>query len=190
MDTNTPSARTRCSPTSASRASPNPTSPWSGTAAPSFSASVREENEFVIRIRLLLALVVLLVLGGFLPGSAAPPPPVADPNVSLDADDAYLPSVLKTLAEKGGLNIITGPGVTAGRLSIHMKDVPIDQAVNLVVRAAGLAYERIGNSVLVADARSLEKETGLSSYVVELKYADAAEVKEALKRITEDVEMH
>src|SRR5262245_31264128 len=189
MDTNTPSARTRCSPTSASRASPNPTSPWSGTAAPSFSASVREENEFVIRIRLLLALVVLLVLGGFLPGSAAPPPPVADPNVSLDADDAYLPSVLKILAEKGDLNIVTGPGVTTGRLSIHLKNVPIDQAVNLVVRAAGLAYERIGNSVLVADANSLKNETGLSSYVVDLKYADANEVKTALSKLAADIQV-
>src|SRR5437867_9451130 len=85
--------------------------------------------------------------------------------ITLDAEDAYLPSVLKILAEKGGLNIVTGPGVTAGRLSIHLRDVPIDQAVNLVVRAAGLAYERIGNSVLVADPNSLKQETGLASYI-------------------------
>jgi type IV pilus assembly protein PilQ len=123
--------------------------------------------------------------------AAAPSTEAAAPGklISLDAEDAYLPSVLKILAEKGDLNIITGPGVTGGKISIHMKDVPVDQAVNLVVRAAGLAYERIGNSVLVADGRSLKEETGLSSYVVELKYADATEVKEALKRITEDVEI-
>ncbi len=108
-------------------------------------------------------------------------------TVTLDAEDAYLPAVLKILAEKGDLNIITGPGVTAGRISIHMKDVPIDQAVNLVVRAAGLAYERIGNSILVADAKSLEKETGLSAYVIELKFADATEVKEALKTLSAEV---
>ena len=61
--------------------------------------------------------------------------------------------MLKILAEKGDFNIVTGPGVTEGRLSIHMKDVPVEQAVNLVVRAAGMAYERIGNSILVADAK-------------------------------------
>lgn len=109
--------------------------------------------------------------------------------VTLDAEDAYLPSVLKILAEKGNLNIITGPGVTAGRLSIHMKDVPVDQAVNLVVRAAGLAYERIGNSILVAEPRALEKETGLSSYVVDLKYADANDVKNALKNLSATIEV-
>jgi type IV pilus assembly protein PilQ len=107
-----------------------------------------------------------------------------EPLVTLDAEDAYLPSVLKILAEKGNLNIITGPGVTGGRISIHMKDVPIEQAVNLVVRAAGLAYERIGHSILVADPKTLKEETGLSSYVVDLQYADAADVKDALANLS------
>jgi type IV pilus secretin PilQ/predicted competence protein len=109
--------------------------------------------------------------------------------VSLDADDANLPAVLKILAEKGELNIITGPGVAAGRITIHMKDVPIDQAVNLVVRAAGLAYERIGNSILVADGKSLKEETGLSSYIVNLKFADANDVKAALHGLTDQIEV-
>jgi len=110
-------------------------------------------------------------------------------TVSLDAEDAYIPSVLKILAEKGGLNIITGPGVSNARISIHMKDVPIDQAVNLVVRAAGLAYERIGNSVLVGDVQSLKEETGLSSYIVDLKFADANEVKAAITDLTDKVQI-
>lgn len=129
--------------------------------------------------------LALALLAGALPAGAATP----EKLISLDAEDAYLPSVLKILAEKGGLNIITGPGVTGDRISIHMKDVPVEQAVNLVVRAAGLAYERIGTSVLVADPKSLKEETGLSSYVVELKYADAAEVKTALKQLTDKIEI-
>jgi type IV pilus assembly protein PilQ len=120
------------------------------------------------------------------------PPADSIPNnrlVSLDADDAYLPAVLKILAEKGELNIITGPGVASGRLTIHMKDVPVEQAVNLVVRAAGLAYERIGNSILVAEVKSLHEETGLSSYVLALKFADANDVKAALKGLTDQIEV-
>ena len=120
-------------------------------------------------------------------GPAASIVPTA--TVSLDADDANLPAVLKILAEKGGLNVVTGPGVAGGKLTIHMKDVPIEQAVNLVVRAAGLAYERIGNSILVADAHSLKDETGLSSYIVPLKFANADEVKAALKGLTDQIEV-
>lgn len=107
--------------------------------------------------------------------------------VTLDAEEAALPSVLKILAEKGDLNIITGPGVSSGRITIHMRNVPIEQAVNLVVRAAGLAYERIGNSILVAEPKSLQEETGLSSYVVNLQFADATEVKTALGSLKAEI---
>jgi type IV pilus assembly protein PilQ len=120
------------------------------------------------------------------PAGTAPPPPRL---ITLDAKDASLPDVLKILADRGDLNIITGPGVSSGRVSILMHDVPIDQAINLVVRAAGLAYERIGNSVLVANADALKTETGLSSYVVELKYAEAVEVRDALKKLSADIEV-
>jgi type IV pilus secretin PilQ/predicted competence protein len=138
-----------------------------------------------------LALALLLLVGA----TAGPAPVAAAPAgatrlITLDAEDAPLASVLKILAEKGDLNIITGTGAnTASRLTIHMKDVPLDQAVNLVVRAAGLAYERIGNSILVAEARALQEETGLSSYVVDLKYAAAEDVKGALRNIAENVQV-
>jgi type IV pilus assembly protein PilQ len=109
--------------------------------------------------------------------------------ITLDAGDADLPSILKILAERGDLNIITGTGVSGGKISIHMKNVPVEQALNLVVRAAGLSYERIGNSVLVADEKTLKQETGLSSYIVELKYADAKEVATALKTLSADMQV-
>ncbi len=125
--------------------------------------------------------------------AAAPPAAAvsrpADHLITLDAEDAPLPNVLKILAEKGDLNVITGPGVTAGRLTVHMRDVPVDQAVNLVVRAAGLGYERIGNSILVAEPRALKEETGLSSYVVDLKFAQAEDVKAALKSLSADIQV-
>ena len=131
----------------------------------------------------LLFLMLTLVLAGSASAAAL------TRLVSIDADETYLPSVLKILAEKGNLNIITGPGVSGGKITIHMKDVPVEQAVNLVVRAAGLAYERIGNSILVAEAKSLQEETGLSSYVVSLKFADANDVKAALKGLTDKIEV-
>ena len=146
-----------------------------------------------------IALALILGIGslagtGANPALGATPEPAASPAastklISLDAEDAYLPSVLAMLAEKGDLNLITGPGVTAGHISIHMKDVPVDQAVNLVVRAAGLAYERIGHSVVVANPQSLKEETGLSSYVVDLKYANAEDVQQALKSLAAEVQI-
>ncbi|MFH1010207.1 MAG: secretin and TonB N-terminal domain-containing protein [bacterium] len=112
-------------------------------------------------------------------------------KITLDADDAFLPSILSILAEKSGYNIVTGPGVNKEeRISIHLKDTPIEQAMNLVVRAAGLSYELVGHSFLVAPAEKLKAQVGLSSYVVELQYTDAATLKQVLSefnaRITVD----
>ena len=141
------------------------------------------------RLPALLVLVLGLFAAPARPADGTPPGRAPGRTITLDAEDAPLSSVLKILAEKGDLNVITGAGVTTERLTIHMKDVPVDQAVNLVVRAAGLAYERIGNSILVAEPRALKEETGLSSYVVDLKYADAADVKEALKGISDGIQV-
>jgi len=149
---------------------------------------LRASRDASLALGLALGLIAPLVRPA--PCAAAAPGLAVDRLITLDAEDAPLPSVLKILAEKGDLNIITGVGATStGRLTIHMKDVPLDQAVNMVVRAAGLAYERIGNSILVASPQTLKEETGLSSYVVDLKYADATDVKEALKSIASDIQV-
>jgi len=101
--------------------------------------------------------------------------------VTIDADDAFLPSVLSILAAESGFNIVTGPQVNQEeRISIHLKDTPIEQAMNLVVRAAGLSYEIVGKSFLVAPEKQLEKQVGLNSYVLDLKYTDASTVAKML----------
>lgn len=111
-------------------------------------------------------------------------------TVTLDADDAFLPSILSILAEKSGFNIVTGPGVnTRERISVHLKDTPISEAINLVVRAAGLSYETVGNSFLVADASALETEIGLAPSVFHLQYSNAAEIKELLQDLTDKVQV-
>jgi len=136
------------------------------------------------RIVQLLAAALAFTLG------TATPVAIAEERlISLNAQDSDLPQVLSILAERGGLNLITGPGVTSMKVSVRMKDVPVDQAVNLVVRAAGLAYERIGNSIVVAEAKALKEETGLSSYILTLKFADAKDVKAAVKDLAPDCQV-
>jgi len=110
--------------------------------------------------------------------------------VSIDAEDAYLPSVLSILAAKSGFNIVTGPGVSKEeRITIHLKDTPIEEAMNLVVRAAGLSYEIVGNSFLVAKSDKLKEQVGTNSYVLNLQYASANEVKELLSDFQAKIEV-
>ena len=107
--------------------------------------------------------------------------------ITLDADDISLTSVLQILAEKSGMNIVTSPEVQAQRISIHLRNVPIDDALNLVVRAAGLGYERLGNSILVGDPEKLKEATGVVSNVIALQYAHPEDVKQLLTDLTPNV---
>ena len=67
--------------------------------------------------------------------------------VTVHAEDAHLPSILAILAKESGYNIVTDPNVNRQeKISIHLDEVPIEQAINLVVRAVGLSYEVVGNS--------------------------------------------
>ena len=145
-----------------------------------------------------LSLVLVISICGFVMAQTSDAGKTSKPTlkdglaktVTLDADDAFLPSILTILADKSGFNIVTGPGVNRQeRISVHLKDTPIEEAINLVVRAAGLSYEIVGNSFLVADQESLEKEVGLSAYVYELQFANAAEVREMLSDLSKNVQI-
>jgi len=68
--------------------------------------------------------------------------------ITVHAEDAFLPSILAILAKESGYNIVTDPNVNKqDKVSIHLDEVPIEQAINLVVRAVGLSYEVVGNSL-------------------------------------------
>ena len=110
--------------------------------------------------------------------------------ITIHAEDAFLPSILSILAKESGYNIVTDPNVNRqDKVSIHLDEVPIEQAINLVVRAVGLSYEVVGNSFLVADPKKLKEEVGVTSYVITLKYASAEDVKDLLQDISDQVQV-
>lgn len=139
---------------------------------------------------------------GFLLASAIlalPRPSVADATgametgpaegrlVSIEADDARVAEILDALAERSGLNIITAGGVEDLRVSIRLRDTPFQEALGLVVRAAGLGYERVGHSILVAPPERLAIPTGWGVRLFPLEHADASELVDLLKVLTPEV---
>tara|TARA_Y100000748_G_scaffold300429_2_gene298872 strand:+ start:343 stop:1791 length:1449 start_codon:yes stop_codon:yes gene_type:complete len=107
------------------------------------------------------------------------------PKVSIHAEDTYLPTILSRLAKQSGYNIVTGPNVqTQEKLTIHLDNVPISQALNLIIRASGLSYEIIGNSILVANKSKLNADIGIKPHVINLNYANADEVAKLLQNIS------
>ena len=92
------------------------------------------------------------------------------------------------LAKQSNYNIVTGPNVeNQEKLTIHLDDVPISQAINLIIRASGLSYEIIGNSILVANKSKLNSDVGVKPHVIHLEYANAQQVSDLLINITESI---
>ena len=109
-------------------------------------------------------------------------------TVTVHAEDAPLSSVLAMLAQESEYNIVTGPNVNSNdKLTIHLTDVPIDQAINLVVRASGLSYEIVGSSILVASHSNISRDVGIKPHIISLKYANSDEVAKLLQNITTQI---
>ena len=109
-------------------------------------------------------------------------------EITIKAVDSSLSGILSILADESGYNIVTGPNVNSTeKITINLVDTPIDQAIDMIVRAAGLSYEIQGNSILIANADRLNSDVGVSSHVISLKYANAEDIVGLLANITEKI---
>ncbi|HEY7293381.1 MAG TPA: type IV pilus secretin PilQ [Vicinamibacterales bacterium] len=77
--------------------------------------------------------------------------------VSLDFQGADLRAVLRTFAEISGLNVVIDPAVQ-GSVDVALKDVPWDQALDIILRANKLGYIVDGTIVRVAPLSTLADE--------------------------------
>jgi len=78
-------------------------------------------------------------------------------RIDLDFKDADVHNILRLLADVGKVNIVTADDVS-GSVTIKMKNVPWDQALDVVLQAKNLGMVRTGNLIRVAKADALEKE--------------------------------
>ena len=91
----------------------------------------------------------------------ATPTKPADPElrfvgetITLDLKDADLKDVLRTFAELTKLNIAIDPDVT-GSVTVRLRDVPWDQALDLILRMNGLGYVLEGKILRVGKTERL-----------------------------------
>jgi type IV pilus assembly protein PilQ len=78
-------------------------------------------------------------------------------RIDLDFKGADIHNILRLLSDVGNINIITSDKVS-GKVTIRMRNVPWDQAMDVILRAKGLGQVREGNLVRVAPMTDLEKE--------------------------------
>ncbi|HPQ23285.1 MAG TPA: type IV pilus secretin PilQ [Gammaproteobacteria bacterium] len=115
-------------------------------------------------------------------------------RLSLNFQDIEVRAVLQLLADFTGLNMVVSDTVD-GRITLRLKNVPWDQAMDIILKTKGLSMRRNDNVVLVAPTEEiasrekLELESQqqilelapLRSELIQVNYAKAADFAALLK---------
>lgn len=115
-------------------------------------------------------------------------------RIDLDLKDADVHNVLRLLADVGQVNIVTADNVS-GTITIRMRNVPWDQALDVVLQAKGLGVVQRANMLRVAPLADLEKErelqiarrqqevklAPLETRLIPVSYAQASEIQDRAK---------
>lgn len=108
---------------------------------------------------------------------------------SLTVVDVSVSIVLDQLAEKAGVNLVQGAETKDKLVTLSIKDIPVKDALDLVIRATDLGYLIMENSIIVASNDKIEREIGLTTSVYDLQYAEAAKAKEMLSDISKKIKV-
>ncbi|MCF6336596.1 MAG: type IV pilus secretin PilQ [Gammaproteobacteria bacterium] len=75
-------------------------------------------------------------------------------RLSLNFQDIEVRAVLQLIADFTNLNMVTSDSVQ-GNLTLRLKNVPWDQALDLILKTKGLAMRKAGNVIMVAPAQEI-----------------------------------
>lgn len=110
-------------------------------------------------------------------------------KLSLNFQDIQIRSVLQLIADFTDLNLVASDTVN-GRITLRLKNVPWDQALDIIMKTKGLDKREVGNVLMVAPAgelaarEKLELESRqqiselapLRTEFIEVRYASAGEI--------------
>ena len=110
-------------------------------------------------------------------------------KLSLNFQDIEIRSVLQLIADFTDLNLVASDTV-GGRITLRLKNVPWDQALEIIMKTKGLDKREVGNVLMVAPAAELSAREKLElesrqqiselaplrTEFIEVKYASASEI--------------
>ena len=116
-------------------------------------------------------------------------------RLSLNFQDIEVRSVLQLLADFTGLNLVVSDSVV-GNLTLRLKNVPWDQAMDIILKTKGLSQRRAGNVILIAPTdeiaareklelesrKQVEDLERLRTVFIKVNYAKAEEMAELLNQ--------
>jgi len=130
------------------------------------------------------------------PRDTAPQPEVTDNRrMSLDVQGAEIETVLRSLSEFSGKNIVASKEVT-GKVTLRLRNVPWRHALDIVLRAEGLGMVESGQTIIISNLDTLRKEEmdkraaeraqeellPLTTRIIPISYANAQEMSKAVEK--------
>jgi type IV pilus assembly protein PilQ len=149
-----------------------PTGAWEHSA-------YQSDNQFVVEVR----------QQKIDPGKLTQGPGYSGEKLSLNFQNIEVRSLLQVIADFTNFNIVTSDSVT-GAVTLRLKDVPWDQALDIILQAKGLGVRKTGNVLWVApkdeinakEKAELESKAALQNLepirtqAFQLNYTKAAEI--------------
>ena len=142
-------------------------------------SAYQSDNQFVIEIRQKKVDLTKLTQG----------PGYSGEKLSLNFQNIEVRSLLQVIADFTNFNIVTSDTVT-GALTLRLKDVPWDQALQIIMDAKGLGMRKTGSVLWIAPkdeidtrtkkdfeaAQAIQKLEPLKTQAFQLNYAKAADM--------------
>lgn len=142
-------------------------------------SAYQSDNRFVIEVRQQKVDVSKLTQG----------PGYNGEKLSLNFQNIEIRSLLQVIADFTNFNVVTSDTVT-GAVTLRLKDVPWDQALDIILQAKNLGMRKTGNVLLIApkdelaakEKQDLESKTALQglealrTQAFQLNYSKAADV--------------
>ena len=115
-------------------------------------------------------------------------------RLSLNFQDIEVRAVLQLLADFTGLNLVASDTV-AGNVTLRLKNVPWDQALDIILKAKGLTMRQKGNVIMVGPTeevmareekeleatRKIEELAPLRTEYIQINYAKAVDIAKLLE---------
>ncbi len=115
--------------------------------------------------------------------------PYTGEKLSLNFQDIEVRTVLQIIADFTGFNLVASDSVQ-GSITLRLKNVPWDQALDIVLKSQGLAKQQIGNVLMIGPAdqlanrqkiemeatRQVEEFAPLRTEFIQIRYAKATDL--------------
>ncbi len=106
-------------------------------------------------------------------------------RISLDFQDANIKSVLRLLSEVSGMSLVSGDDVK-GNVTVHMNNVPWDQALDVILDIKGLTKKQMGDVIsIITLERAKQDEANRQAALESQKKAEEAKQAGEQKKLQE-----